>query len=361
MQEVIVMSPSSRVSDVIAAAKDRPRPGEYIAVCEQGFLSGVVSFLSLVTASPDTTLATLATPAAAVVEATESSERAAWLVAHARAGFSAVVDESGGFLGLIPASRLLEIVVHEHEIDLARLGGFLRGTRRARVAGEEPVFRRVWHRVPWLLLGLLGAVLAAEIVSSFQGELEQTVALAFFLPGIVYMADAVGTQTETLVIRGFSVGVSQSRILRLEAHTGAVIGVLLSLAIFPLAVLVTGETRIALVVSLALMASASTASRFATGVHAASRTGPGVWLWTAGHRRAGHTLDRYLLRDRCPDPRLTIRDVQSKKGRASLLQPAKKTRSQGKTRGASARGVTIRLSSTISILRTSRSSTNSPE
>jgi magnesium transporter len=48
--------------------------------------------------------------------------------------------------------------------------------------------------------------------------------------------------------------------LRLEALTGAIIGVLLSVAIFPLALLVTGETRIASIVSIALFASTSIAT-----------------------------------------------------------------------------------------------------
>jgi magnesium transporter len=97
-------------------------------------------------------------------------------------------------------------------------------------------------------------------VSAFEGELTDTVALAFFLPGIVYMADAVGTQTETLVIRGLSVGVSVGRILRLEYLTGAIIGTLLSIAIFPLALVVTDDTSIAAAVSLSLLASASVAT-----------------------------------------------------------------------------------------------------
>jgi magnesium transporter len=196
----------------------------------------------------------------AVVGASSSSERAAFLAAHAGAEVVAVVNDDDRFMGLIPASRLLALMVHEHEVDLARLGGFLRGTRRARTAGEEAIIRRVWHRLPWLFVGLLGAVVAAQIVRTFESRLEDTVALAFFLPGIVYMADAVGTQTETLVIRGFSVGVSQVRMLRLEALTGAIIGVLLSVAIFPLALLVTGETRIASIVSIALFASTSIAT-----------------------------------------------------------------------------------------------------
>jgi magnesium transporter len=202
----------------------------------------------------------LVEPALAVVLASETAERAAWLAGHGGTDVVAVTDDTGRIIGLIPASRLLSLMVREHEDDMARLGGFLRGTSQARTAGEEAVARRVWHRLPWLLLGLLGAVLAAQIVSNFEGDLSSKVALAFFLPGIVYMADAVGTQTETLVIRGLSVGVQQARIFRLEALTGAVIGLILSVAMFPLALLVTGDTRLAGVVSLALLASASTAT-----------------------------------------------------------------------------------------------------
>jgi magnesium transporter len=189
-----------------------------------------------------------------------SAERAAWLAAHAGVEVVSVVDEDGTFLGVIPAHRLIGLMVHEHEVDIARLGGFLRGTSQARTASEEVVLRRIWHRLPWLLLGLAGAVAAARIVSAFEGELTDTVALAFFLPGIVYMADAVGTQTETLVIRGLSVGVSVGRILRLEYLTGAIIGTLLSIAIFPLALVVTDDTSIAAAVSLSLLASASVAT-----------------------------------------------------------------------------------------------------
>lgn len=59
----------------------------------------------------------------------------------------------------------------------------------------------------WLLLGLAGALLSAGLVGAFEQKLAANVVLAFFVPGIVHMADAVGTQTETLVIRGRSVGV----------------------------------------------------------------------------------------------------------------------------------------------------------
>ena len=49
----------------------------------------------------------------------------------------------------------------------------------------------------WLLVGLAGAMLAADIVGTFEAQLHVNILLAFFVPGIVYLADAVGTQTGT--------------------------------------------------------------------------------------------------------------------------------------------------------------------
>lgn len=253
--------PKATVAEALSLLRERRPAAAYIAVCDgQGLLLGLAPLSSLVAADPGSALRDITTMPATIVTPAVSTERVAWLAAHQGAEVVAVTDRSGSFIGLIPAHKLLAQMVHEHELDLARVGGFLRGTRRARTASEEPVLRRVWHRGPWLALGLLGAVLAAKIVSAFEDDLEAEVTLAFFLPGIVYMADAVGTQTETLVIRGLSVGVRISQIVRLEVLTGAFVGLLLSLTIFPLAWLVTGQSDMAAVVSLSLMASASCAT-----------------------------------------------------------------------------------------------------
>jgi magnesium transporter len=86
---------------------------------------------------------------------------------------------------------------------------------------------------PGLLVGLVGALLSANIVGAFEEQLKDTVVLAFFIPGIVYLADAVGTQTETVVIRGLSVGVGLRQTARPELWSGLLMGLALSLAFFP--------------------------------------------------------------------------------------------------------------------------------
>jgi len=48
--------------------------------------------------------------------------------------------------------------------------------------------------------------LAGGIASLFEAPLKDNITLAFFLPLVVYMADAVGTQTETIFIRALAYG-----------------------------------------------------------------------------------------------------------------------------------------------------------
>ncbi|MEK7136959.1 MAG: magnesium transporter, partial [Patescibacteria group bacterium] len=49
--------------------------------------------------------------------------------------------------------------------------------------------------------GLIGGLIAARIIANFETTLEQNLILAAFIPLIVYMGDAVGTQMEACIIR----------------------------------------------------------------------------------------------------------------------------------------------------------------
>jgi magnesium transporter len=80
------------------------------------------------------------------------------------------------------------------------------------------------------------------------------------VPGVVYMADAVGTQTETLLIRGLSVGVAVRTVIRRELVTGLTLGVIVAAAFMPFAWLVWGDVPAAATVALALLASCSIAT-----------------------------------------------------------------------------------------------------
>jgi magnesium transporter len=261
---VPIAEAGDRVGAVLAGMQgQRFDTASMVAVCDGGRLVGLATLEELLAAPPGAGIADVMDPDPPVVAPGVDQERAAWTAVHQDEATLAVVDEDGRFVGLIPPRRLLEVLLAEHDEDLARFGGFLGTAASARKASEENVARRLWHRLPWLLLGLVGALLAAGVVGAFEETLERNVLLAFFVPGVVYLADAVGTQTETLVIRGLSVGVSIGKIVGRELVTGALIGVLLAVVVLPIIVWLWGDAQVAAAVSVALFAACSIATTIA--------------------------------------------------------------------------------------------------
>ena len=171
-----------------------------------------------------------------------------------------VACDDGTFVGVIPAERLLEVLLRAHDEDLARLGGYLARAQQARTAAQESLARRLAHRLPWLLVGLAGAMLSALLVGAFEDDLRRNVTLAVFVPAIVYIADAVGTQTEALLIRGLAARVDLRVVLGREAATGVLVGLLLAAAFLPFAWVVWGDARVAAAVAVALVAACATAT-----------------------------------------------------------------------------------------------------
>jgi magnesium transporter len=263
--ELVVRVPIVGTDATVASAMELLKHSEVeyrgaVAVCDAGHLVGVVSAPSLIGAEASALAVTCLEQHPLVLDARADQEVAAWAAAQRSAPWLAVVGDDRSFLGLIPAERLLAVLRHEHEEDLARIGGFLRGSATARSASNEVVWRRLWHRLPWLFLGLLGAVAAADIVGAFEQRLEEHVLLAFFIPGIVYLADAVGTQTEALVIRGLSVGVGIGDIVWRELLTGVLAGLALALAFLPFGILRWGDVSVAFAVAVSLFFACSIAT-----------------------------------------------------------------------------------------------------
>jgi magnesium transporter len=143
------------------------------------------------------------------------------------------------------------------------------GQVEARSSSVERVSQRLRHRLPWLLVGLVGAMGSAGIVASFEATLREEVLLAFFVPAVVYIADAVGTQTETLVIRGMAAGVPVRDVVVRELVTGILIGGFLASAFFVFALAVWGSADVAAVVALSLLVSSSLATVLAMALPAA--------------------------------------------------------------------------------------------
>ena len=258
------VAPSTSTREALAALRGRAfECSTDLAVLDGERLIGLVSLEALVASDPELPVRELADPSFVAVPEDLDRERAAAQAAQHGARTIAVFGRDGRFDGLVPAARLTRVLFEAHEEDLARLGGSLARSAQALEASVEAVPRRLWHRIPWLVLGLAGAMLSTGVVASFETELRDEVLLAFFLPAVVYMADAVGTQTEAVVIRGMSLGVPIGRIAVRELLTGLVIGVLIALSFLVFALALWEEPAVALVVSLSLLVSTSLATAVA--------------------------------------------------------------------------------------------------
>lgn len=64
--------------------------------------------------------------------------------------------------------------------------------------------KEIKTRASWLLLGLALSLGIAKVISGFEATLQENLILASFIPLIVYMSDAVGTQMEAMIIREFN-------------------------------------------------------------------------------------------------------------------------------------------------------------
>jgi magnesium transporter len=124
---------------------------------------------------------------------------------------------------------------------------------------------RARARLPWLLVGLAGSVAATLVMARFEHALAAQLAIAFFVPGIVYLADAIGTQSEAIAVRSLSLNHlghlgSLRRVLLGELATGFLLGAALALLAFPVVLAVFGQAWLAAAVALALIAAGTSAT-----------------------------------------------------------------------------------------------------
>ncbi|MDP2631245.1 MAG: magnesium transporter [Candidatus Uhrbacteria bacterium] len=122
------------------------------------------------------------------------------------------------------------------------------------------------HRVPWLMVGLLVGLLSAVMVSKFHAILSENVQLAYFIPIIVYLSDAVGTQTETIYIRTLSKNkkINLYKYIAKESAIGLGLGISSGLILAVFAMLWMNSFEIGLVIGLSMIVNLTLAPVLAT-------------------------------------------------------------------------------------------------
>lgn len=217
-------------------------------------LLGVVPMATLLGAGMQRRLDEIMLPPVATVEPEDDQELVAAAAVEHGISDVPVTDTAGRLLGVVPARALLRIQRGEHIEDFNRLAGILRENRKARAAIDGGRVSNALRRLPWLVLGLAGGAMATWVMASFEAELERRIAVAFFVPAIVYLAGAIGTQSVTIAVRGLSLSQLSLRALTTsELMTGMIIGLVLAALSFPALAWFLDDIRLAMAVSLALV------------------------------------------------------------------------------------------------------------
>jgi len=111
-----------------------------------------------------------------------------------------VVEKDGTFLGVVPHCTILSIFNKEMHEDMFKFGGIFHkvGDEYKNINSSPKVM--IMHRLPWLIIGTIAGSFIASMVGHFEETLSNLLVLASFMPVIVYLSDAVGTQSEAIAV-----------------------------------------------------------------------------------------------------------------------------------------------------------------
>lgn len=220
-------------------------------------LIGVLSVKELLSLSGHITIKDAMVPATVFVRPHTAREKVAHLALQHNLKAVPVVDKDHRFVGVVPSDAILDILNQEHTEDVLRIAGV--SQRHEENSGQDvllnaPSSTHVKLRLPWLVLGLLGGVGAAVVVEQFEATLAEQLILAAFIPAIVYMADAVGSQTQMLFVRALALdhSLAVAKYLKREIAVNFILGLILAGLILAISLVWLGLPLISLVLSVSV-------------------------------------------------------------------------------------------------------------
>lgn len=233
-------------------APDSETPYYIYVVDDLDVLKGVVPLRQIIVSTPDTLIKDIMIEN--IISAPVDMDQEEVSHIFEKYGFMAipVVDHNGEILGIITVDDVMEIMKEEYTEDMFRLAGL---DEEEKVAGT--VIGAIKSRLPWLLVNLVTATLAAKTVSLFENTIAQIVALATFMPMVAGMGGNAGSQTLTLIIRGIAIGEisyeNQADILKKEIAIGIINGLCLGLVVGVLGYFWVGSLAFGFVIGTAML------------------------------------------------------------------------------------------------------------
>jgi magnesium transporter len=199
--ELVFVNSDAQVDDAIAfirASADELEDVHNVYIVERDKrLVGVISLRELVLARPGTRVTDIMEPDVHTVSTEMDQEDVARAFRKYDVVAMPVVDPDGRLVGRITVDDIIDVIHEEADEDISIMAG-----TRDEELHEDSALKVSWIRLPWLVIGALGGLASASVMSLYSFSLEKVLALAFFIPVITAMGGNVGLQTSTIIVRG---------------------------------------------------------------------------------------------------------------------------------------------------------------
>lgn len=198
---VTAFPPTTTVREVIQRLKAlrRKRIQDVFLVDADGRLVGSVPLQEVVLSPPGTRLEDIARMPTPSVQATSPRDAVIEELEDRRAASLPVVDFDHRLLGVLRQEQLLMAAQRESTADMLTMVG---------ASSEERALSSPWFvvrkRLPWLLINLGTAFLAAAVVGFFESTIAQFTALAVLLPVVAGQSGNTGAQALAVTMRGLA-------------------------------------------------------------------------------------------------------------------------------------------------------------
>jgi magnesium transporter len=216
-------------------------------------LVGLVSLRSLVLAEPHQTLGEIMHEDIFTVSPETDQEEVARMLARYNLLALPVVDENRRLLGIVTVDDVVDVLQDEATEDMQRLGG---SEPLSQPYFAVPLITVARKRIGWLLLLFVGGTLTSSVMRIFEAELEQILMLVVFIPLLIGTGGNAGSQSVSTIIRALAIGEVEFRdslrVIFRELSTGLLVGSLLGIVGFFLAIVWGAGIPLAMVVALSL-------------------------------------------------------------------------------------------------------------
>ena len=218
-------------------------------------LTGILSLRDLVTADPEARIGDVMTREVVSVDTDTNQEEVARAIQRYDFLAVPVVDREQRLVGIVTVDDVIDVIEQEATRDLYAAGAVQAGDEDDYF--QSNLFTVARRRVVWLLVLLVANSGTSAVIASQELVLKQVVVLAAFIPLLIGTGGNVGAQSSTVVIRGLSTQRLQAmgawRAIWREAVAGALLGLLMVLAVVPWAAYVAGSWGVATAAGLSLV------------------------------------------------------------------------------------------------------------